>query len=122
MEAQATMSDYVPDALWPSDNEYGIPLLDIERQADVIELPIETWGARRRKTGTGTIHFYTEDYRFNTVWRFPDRVLNKGSRCIIEPNYSVYANYPPAVAIYRTYQKRWLARYWQHCGVRVGRR
>jgi hypothetical protein len=37
----------------------------------------------------------------------------------VEPNYSIYKDFPPAVAIYRTYQKRWLARYWQSQGVRV---
>ncbi|MCP4428888.1 MAG: DUF4417 domain-containing protein [Chloroflexi bacterium] len=113
------LSDHVPDALWPSDNAFGIPLLDIERQADIVELPVETWGSRRRRNGAGTIHFYTEDYRFSAVWRFPERVLDTGARCIIEPNFSVYANCPAAVAIHRTYQKRWLARYWQHHGARV---
>lgn len=42
------MPDGVPDSLWPTDNEWGIPLLDIERQADAFDVPIETWGAKGR--------------------------------------------------------------------------
>lgn len=117
--AQLPIPFYVPDAIFPSDNDYGIPLLDVERQMDTVEMPIESWGSRARRHGTGTIHFYTEDYRFRTVWERPEQVLNTGAHCVVEPNYSVYANYPEAVAIYRIYQKRWLARYWQHNGVKV---
>ncbi len=109
----------VPDAIWPSDNEWGIPLLDITRQCDAVDLPIETWGAKGRKVKAGTYHFYTEDYRFNAIWENPQQLLIAGCVNVVEPNFSVYDQVPRAVAIWATYRKRWLARYWQSQGVRV---
>ena len=38
--ADVPMPEGVPDSLWPTDHEWGIPLLDIERQADAFDVPI----------------------------------------------------------------------------------
>ena len=109
----------VPDTLWPTDNEWGIPLLDISRQADAFDLPIETWGAKARGTKAGTLHFYTEDSRFNAIWQNPAHVLKAQAINVVEPNFSVYDQVPRAVALWQTYKKRWLARYWQSQDVRI---
>ncbi len=112
----------VPDALWPSDNDWGIPTLDMHWQADALDLPVQPWGmgaGARTRTNKGTWHFYTEDYRFSALWDDPSPVLNSGCVNVVEPNFSCYTDMPPAVALYRIYQKRWLARYWQSRGVRV---
>lgn len=113
------MPEGVPDSLWPTDNEWGIPLLDITRQADAFDVPIETWGAKRRNLKVGTYHFYTEDARFNTVWQKPDMVVSAGCVNAVEPNFSVYDQVPRAVALWATFRKRWLARYWQSRGIRI---
>lgn len=109
----------VPDAIWPSDNDWGIPLLDITRQADLLDMPVETWGAKARGTKAGTLHFYTEDYRFSAIWDNPANPLRSNPVSIVEPNYTIKATDPLALTVWRTYQKRWLARYWQSQGVRV---
>ncbi len=109
----------MPDTLWPTDNEWGVPLLDINRQADAFDLPIETWGAKGRKNKAGTYHFYTEDYRFSAIWTNPYQLLEAGCINAVEPNFSVYDQVPRAVALWQTYKKRWLARYWQSQGVRI---
>jgi len=109
----------VPDTIWPSDNDYGIPVLSLERQADAFDLPIETWGAKGRSRAAGTYHFYTEDGRFSALWSKPNQPIDAGVVNLVEPNYSLYKDFPVAVAIYRTYQKRWLARYWQSQGARI---
>ena len=109
----------VPDTLWPTDNEWGIPLLDINRQADAFDLPIETWGAKARGTKAGTLHFYTEDSRFTAIWQNPAQVLKAQAINAVEPNFSVYDQVPRAVALWQTYKKRWLARYWQSQGTRI---
>jgi len=113
------MPEGVPDSLWPTDNEWGIPTLSIDRQADAFDLPIETWGAKRRNLKVGTYHFYTEDKRFNTIWQKPDMVVAAGCVNAVEPNYSVYDQVPRAVALWATFRKRWLARYWQSRGIRI---
>ena len=110
----------VPDTLWPSSNEWGIPDLDPGRQANAYDLPMETWGARQRGTvAAGTLHFYTEDYRFTALWDNPAKLLAKPPINVAEPNFSVYDQAPLAQALWQTYKKRWLARYWQSQGVRI---
>ena len=109
----------VPDTIWPSDNDYGIPLLDITKQADAFDLPIKTWGSTRRGREAGTYHFYTDDYRFSALWDNPEQPIAAGVVNLVEPNFTITATDPPALTIWRTYQKRWLARYWQSRGARI---
>lgn len=119
MWADLPMPEGVPDSLWPTDNEWGIPLLEITRQANAFDLPIETWGAKGRNLKAGTYHFYTDDGRFAKVWERPDMVVQAGCVNVVEPNFSVYDQVPRAVALWATFRKRWLSRYWQSCGLRV---
>lgn len=110
----------VPDAIWPSNNDLGIPVLDIALQADAVDLPVNVWGAEGRKSKmNGTYAFYTDDNRFEGLWRDPTGIVNAGCINACEPNYSTNIQMPPALVIYHTYRKRWLARYWQSKGVRI---
>lgn len=110
----------VPDALWPSDNDFGVPLLDINMQADSIDQPTAIWGVSDRKARmNGTWLFYTEDYRYEVLWVDPSPVLNTGAMAAVEPNFSAYSNMPPAVALWQIYRKRWIARWWQSQGLRI---
>lgn len=111
----------MPDALWPSDNDEGVPLLRLDLQADALDLPAVAWGSvKRTRPMTGTWHFYVDDYRFNHLWKDPSAVLNSTCVSIVEPNFSVGLNTPRAVALYQIYRKRWLARLWQEFrGIRV---
>lgn len=111
---------YVPDAVYPTNNEWGIPVLDLAMQATVIENPLGLWGSEKRTAkGVGTYFFYVDDYRFSALWKDPAPVVASGVRVAIEPNYSVYSNTPAPLALWHTYQKRWLAKYWQTCGIRI---
>lgn len=112
----------VPDAVWPTDNEWGVPLLDIKLQADAVDQPFLAWGAkgsRLTKQHGGTYHFYTEDYRFEALWADPAPVVESGVITVVEPNFSVYENMPRAVTLWQIYRKRWIARFWQAHGLRV---
>ncbi len=86
---------------------------------DVLESYGIVEGGGTRRALYGTLHFYTVDYRFRALWQNPGRVVKAGCINIVEPNYSVYEQSPLAHAIWQTYRKRWLARYWQHQGIRV---
>jgi hypothetical protein len=110
----------VPDALWPSDNAWGIPTLDNLLQANAVDLPVTLWGAvKRTKRMRGTWLFYCDDYRFEALWRDPSTVVN--TRCVsaVEPNFSIGPQTPKAMALWQVYRKRWLARWWQSCGIRI---
>jgi len=110
----------VPDAIWPTDNGWGIPLLDVSLQANALAAPFGLWGAiKRKRRMSGTWFFYTEDYRFEALWKDPSDVVNTRCAAIVEPNFSCYAEMPMAYGLYQIYRKRWLARYWQTFGIKV---
>jgi len=107
------------DVIYPSDNEYDIPSLDIRMQATEVTLPWMTYNSGRMKRQPGTFFFYTEDRMFEVVWKTPQRILDSQAVAVVEPNFSVYVTTPKALAIWNTYRKRWLARWWQAHGLRT---
>lgn len=110
----------VPDALWATDNEWGVPLLDVQLQAQALDLPVTKWGTvRRTNEMRGTWHFYTDDYKFRALWDDPSGVVNSACANVIEPNFSTNDQMPRAVVLWGIYRKRWLARYWQSFGIRM---
>lgn len=46
-------------------------------------------------------------------------VVNTKCVSVVEPNFTITDQMPYPVALYRVYQKRWLARYWQSKGIEV---
>ena len=110
----------MPDALWPTDNDWGIPALLPDYQGVAVNLPVTLWGACRRKDKMrGLWLFYVDDYRFSRLWKDPTRVVNSGCVSVAEPNFSIGPQTPRAVALWQIYRKRWLARWWQSYGIRV---
>ena len=114
------MIDYVPDCYFPTNNQYGIPSLDVNFCAQYVDAPVIGWGTQRRSDKMpGTWHFYVDDYRFNRLWQHPEKVVMTGCHSCIEPNFSVYQQTPPAITIWQTFRKRWIARYWQSKGILI---
>lgn len=110
----------VPNVVWPSSNWEGIPDLDPDMQAAGMVLPCERWGQISRKSAMlGTWVFYVDDYKFSALWVDPSPVVRTGCASVVEPNFSCTPTTPIAVGLWRIYQKRWLARYWQSRGIRV---
>ena len=110
----------IPDTIFPTDNKYDVPVLDPNMQAELIDFPFIAWGSiRRTSTNKGTWHFYVDDYRFSALWDKADMVPATQCVSVVEINYTITNQMPYPVALYRIYQKRWLARYWQSKGIRV---
>ena len=110
----------IPDTIFPTDNKYDIPVLDPNKQADVVHFPFNAWGSiRRTSTMRGTWHFYVDDYRFSALWDKANMVPETQCRSVVEVNYTITDQMPYPVALYRVYQKRWLARYWQSKGISI---
>ncbi len=109
------------DRLFPSDNEYEIPTLRLDRQpSSGLLLPFAPWGANsRRKGNIATYHFYVDDYRFNNIWLHPEKLLCCGCREVVEPNFTLHLNMPVAYGLQLLYKKRWIARWLQEYGIRV---
>lgn len=108
------------DFLYDSDNKFEIPNLLLTEQPKHIELPLNPWGANSRlRKDVNTYHFYVDDYRFEALFKDPIKLLQSGCKQIVEPNCSCHDQTPIAMGIYQIYRKRYLARYFQECGVKV---
>lgn len=113
----------VADQLFYTDNDLEIPTLDIRMQATECQIPFLCFGEQRRTynlDGKGTLHFYTDDYRFASVYEHPEKIFRQHNPCnIVEPNFSLYNETPVAFGIQALYKKRWIARAMQERGIRV---
>lgn len=112
----------IGDAIYDSDNDLEIPNLRLDMQPDSVEAPFVCFGEQSRTlkmNGNGTLHFYTDDYRFSSIFNHPEKILSHNPRNIVEPNYSLYCDMPVAFGLQRIYQKRWLSRTMQEKGYRV---
>ena len=122
---QDTKEDYfammLGDRLYDSNNKYDIPTLRLDEQPiSGVLLPVSAWGAdSRQKKGIATYHFYVDDYRFEAIWKDPVKVLMSGCQAIVEPNLSLFDTTPIAYGLQQIYKKRWIARYFQDCGIKV---
>lgn len=107
--------------IFASDNEYEIPNLLLSRQpSNGLLLPFAPWGAAPRcKKGISTYHFYVDDYRFENIWKRPDKITFSGCRELVEPNFTLHLNLPLAYGLHLIYKKRWLARWFQEMGIAV---
>lgn len=98
--------------LFPTDNRLEIPNLLLERQAQVVTIPAICYGEMRRTyklNGRGLLHFYTEDYRFNAIYKDMSKVLTINPAAVIEPNFSVYNDTPVAFGLQNIYKKdKWV--------------
>lgn len=104
-------------------NHYGIP--------SVLHAPLSytpEWLAPyrtriRAKSGTagGAVHFFLDDYRFETAWSRPDKALQYLSDFItlLTPDFSLYTDWPAAIQLWNVYRSRWCGAYWSRLGYHV---
>ncbi|WP_216210595.1 DUF4417 domain-containing protein [Amycolatopsis aidingensis] len=113
-------------ALFASDNEWGIPSLPVARLVPARLVPYTarhqaTTAATQRHREQAAIHFFLDDYRFETVWTKPERGL---SRCravgaALTPDFSLWATMPPAMQLWQVYRSRWCGAWLLHHGIHV---
>lgn len=73
-------------------------------------------------TGFGCgVHFFIDDYRFERVWRLPERYLPvlKRFRCVVAPDFSLFVDAPHAVNVWNVYRNRLIASWLQGNGIPV---
>ena len=113
---------YIPDQIFPSDNSWEIPTLRLDVQPKGAEIPFLAYGEQKRTydmRGTGTLHFYRDDYKFANIYDHPEKVLQHHPQNIVEPNFSLFNETPPAFGLQAVYKKRWIARAMQERGIGV---
>ena len=119
-EKESFYQSMLTDCLYESNNIYDIPTLRKDMQAGKVILPLAPYGADSRlRKDIGTYHFYVDDYRFEAIWKDPIKVLMSGCQAIVEPNLSLFDTTPIAYGLQQIYKKRWIARYFQDCGIKV---
>ena len=122
MEKYKELEQVIPDTLFPSDNDAEIPNLRLDMQAQELSIPFLCWGEQKRTTnllGLGSMHFYTDDYRYTALYDHPEQILRANPRNIVEPNYSLFDDMPVSFGLQRIYKKRWIARAMQERGIRI---
>jgi hypothetical protein len=109
--------------IFPSDNGYGIPAL---QHTPVSRIPAWLVPYRQRIRSNeppddGAIHFFTDDYRFETVWNRPCKTLEAlvPYRMVLTPDFSLYRDWPLTLQLWNTYRNRWCGRFWQEQGFTV---
>jgi hypothetical protein len=108
--------------LFESSVDSGIPDL---QPTEFVPSCLAAWNMPRHReyaasTG-GALHFFLDDYRFETVWSSPERLLPRALAvgAALTPDFSVYRDIPRAAQIWNTYRSRWVGAFWQYHGVEV---
>lgn len=118
--AEPVPADGVPDLVFPSNNDWGIPTPSLDMQATSLEAPFMSFGYKRGwRELAKTLHFYIDDWRFDRIWNRPDEILGGGITAVVEPNYSVSHITPRAFAMWCFFRKRWLNCFWQSQGLKT---
>lgn len=109
----------VNKALFPIENEFGIP--QIEPTQMTCNNFIGFNEAKSSKKKDCGIHFFLDDYQFNRCWNNPDRYIEVLKRfcCVLSPDFSLFTDFPKALQVYNHYRKHWLGAYWQMHGIDV---
>ncbi len=100
------------------ESEFGIPVVSAYNGP----LP-EEWMpfCKRNVTSSAGIHFFSNDYTFNSVLTSPGRYVEdlRKHEAIIAPDASQYMNMPPCVRFTNSYTNKAIAAYWQSEGLSV---
>ncbi|QBP30484.1 hypothetical protein SEA_CHARM_1 [Mycobacterium phage Charm] len=92
---------------------------------DFVPSSLAAWNMPRHRdhaalTG-GALHFFLDDYRFETVWSSPERLFDrvKAVGAALTPDFSLWTDMPKAAQVWNVYRSRWIGAYWQSQGIEV---
>lgn len=99
---------------------YGVPTLTCV-SPQVVPDGFTAWPQRRSRPRWNGVHFFVDDYRFESVWKRPDNYAGAMKRAplILSPDFSVYADWPQAMQLWQIYRARWLCRQLHELGVSI---
>ncbi|MEV6967579.1 DUF4417 domain-containing protein [Hamadaea sp. NPDC051192] len=97
--------------IFASSNPWGIP--DLPTAGGLVEpARLVAYNDRRgcENAGPGScVHFFLDDYRFETVWTKPERPLTRLQRVgtALTPDFSLWRDMPLAMQLWQVYRARW---------------
>lgn len=132
-EAEDDEGGYFGDERERTMNRMRLREFDPFRAAGYYQLPtLEPCGyvpesmTRFNEVVTGeyadTVHFFTDDYRFERLWTYPERyigVFKERAKAVLTPDYSLYTDMPEALRIYNVYRSRLIGQMMQDAGLQV---
>lgn len=109
--------------LFPAANAYGVPdlLHTSAGQAPDWIVPYRQRIRAQEPLDDGAVHFFLDDYRFETVWNRPIKALEalQPYTTLLTPDFSLYRDWPLTLQLWNTYRNRWCGRFWQEQGFSV---
>lgn len=109
--------------LFFSDNKWGIPCLKHVPHSKTPNwlVPYRTRIRSNTHLADGAVHFFLDDYRFETVWRTPQKALSalQPYSILLTPDFSLYHDWPLALQLWNVYRNRWCGAFWQTHGFTV---
>lgn len=110
---------------YESDNDWEIPIVkkNIIEDKNIKLISIANIKADKEdyRNVNKTVHFFTEDYRFNKVYNDYERYVSilANYRYLLTPDFSVFSDMPLPMQIYNVFRNRWCGAYWQDMGLIV---
>lgn len=107
-----------------SCGKWGIPLVKKDR-INLNEVRLIACSDTRTKDSEKNkqcgVHFFVDDYRFDGIYKNPQRTLNKFSQYafLLTPDYLTYVEMNPWRQIESVAHSRWCGAYWQSQGLKV---
>lgn len=97
------------------------PLKPVDISTEGCQLIRFDYSLRESHPEDKIVHFYTDDYVFERVWREPERYLQilARFRAVITPDFSLYTDYPRVTQLFNHFRRHWLGAYWQSMGLTV---
>ncbi len=104
--------------------KWGIPLIDKQELCtDDIKLIAcsDTRANDNEENKKKGVHFFVDDYRFEGIYRNPERTLNRYSqyKFLLTPDFSTYAEMDLWRQLESVAKNRWVGAYWQSKGLIV---
>ena len=107
--------------LYESSNKWGIPDLP---QATTVPTRLIAYNDRRaveHPQPGDAVHFFLDDYRFETIWTKPQRGLSRVIRAgvALTPDFSLWREMPLAMQLWQVYRSRWCGNWMASHGVQA---
>lgn len=108
-------------ALFASTNRWGIPDLPAQTLTPSHLVAYNDRAATDNPADGACVHFFLDDYRFETLWTKPSRPLSRLQRVgmALTPDFSIWSNMPPVMQMWQVYRARWCGAWMAHHGVAV---
>ena len=108
-------------ALFPSTNPLGIPDLPAAGHVPAGLVAYNDRAACASGVPDTAVHFFLDDYRFETLWSRPERGLSRCQRVgtALTPDFSLWRDMPTVMQLWQVYRSRWCGAWLHHHGVDV---